>query len=284
MKHFFIKICLLLFFFVFSNLLAYEYELSVVAIFQNEARFMKEWIDFHKNVGVEHFYLYNNNSKDKYEEVLKPYIQSGQVELLQWNFKHTDIAGWSAIQNNAYKDAVDRSCYVSKWLIIIDTDEFIFPVQKNTLIDFLEDFNAYASVCANWQMYGTSHVTNLLPGESMLEKLTHKANWCFHAHRHVKSIVRPEFVENIINPHFVILKDGHRQVTENFLPFDGAETPYTSIYKIRINHYWTRDEHFLMNNKIPRRKFWPGDSDYILKEAAQMNEVYDDIILKLHSK
>ena len=37
-----------------------KYKLSICAIFKNEANYLKEWIEYHRMVGVEHFYLYNS--------------------------------------------------------------------------------------------------------------------------------------------------------------------------------------------------------------------------------
>lgn len=53
------------------------YSLSVCSIFKNEAPYLREWIEYHLIVGIEHFYLYNNNSEDNFEEVLRPYIEKG---------------------------------------------------------------------------------------------------------------------------------------------------------------------------------------------------------------
>ena len=53
--------------------------LSVVAIMKNECAYMNEWIDYHKLVGVERFYLSDNESDDNTCEILKPYIQDGTV-------------------------------------------------------------------------------------------------------------------------------------------------------------------------------------------------------------
>ena len=61
-----------------------KYRLSLCLIFKNEAPFLKEWIDYHTIVGVDHFYLYNNNSDDNYKEVLEPYIRQGIVTLIEW--------------------------------------------------------------------------------------------------------------------------------------------------------------------------------------------------------
>lgn len=46
-----------------------KYRISLCLIFNNEAPFLKEWLDYHIVVGIDHFYLYNNNSTDNYIDV-----------------------------------------------------------------------------------------------------------------------------------------------------------------------------------------------------------------------
>ncbi len=58
--------------------------LAVAAIFRNEAPYLAEWIEFHRLVGVEKFYLFNNLSADEYLTVLQPYIDDDIVELIEW--------------------------------------------------------------------------------------------------------------------------------------------------------------------------------------------------------
>ena len=38
----------------------YKYNLAVMLIVKNAAQYMDEWICYHKLVGVEHFYIYDN--------------------------------------------------------------------------------------------------------------------------------------------------------------------------------------------------------------------------------
>ena len=66
-----------------SHTLAYEHELSICAIFQNEAPYLKEWLDYHLHVVVEHFWLYNNESQDDFRPILQPYIDAGIVDLIE---------------------------------------------------------------------------------------------------------------------------------------------------------------------------------------------------------
>lgn len=52
--------------------------ISIVAIFKDETDIV-DWINYHIKIGVERFYLYDNDSLDDYETILKDYIQSGVV-------------------------------------------------------------------------------------------------------------------------------------------------------------------------------------------------------------
>jgi hypothetical protein len=52
-----------------------KYEIAVCAVFANEGRYLKEWLEFHLLMGVQHFYLYAGESTpgDPWKAVLKPY-------------------------------------------------------------------------------------------------------------------------------------------------------------------------------------------------------------------
>lgn len=268
----------------FSTIFGYSFNLSLCAIFQDEAPYLKEWIEFHRIVGVEHFYLYNNNSEDNFQEVLLPYVQEGIVDLIDWPYAPSSVRNWNAIQIAAYMDCIKKVKHETDWLAVIDIDEFLFPVETYSLKDFLKDYKGYAAVTANWVMYGTSNVQRILPGELLVEKLIFKENSA--GNPHVKSIVKPRYVAGASNPHHFQLKEGYSQVNEDKISFEGPLSPYVTINKIRINHYWTREEHYLRNFKIPRRQAW-GDN---ISEAliAQLSGAEDKAIFKylpkLHSR
>ena len=58
--------------------------LSVGAIFRDEADYLQEWIEFHRLVGVERFFLYDNGSVDDWRTVLAPYMRDGIVDVHDW--------------------------------------------------------------------------------------------------------------------------------------------------------------------------------------------------------
>lgn len=121
-------------------------------------------------------------------------------------------------------------------------------------------------------MYGTSDVQKVPNNGLMIEYLVKcdpKGN------KHVKSIVRPDRVLGFYNPHFAHYKQGFYQVNADKVCFEGPYSPYITIGKVRINHYWTRDIDYLYSIKLPRAEslktnmmVLDDDSWYIPKESG----------------
>lgn len=261
-----------------------KYELSVCAIFQNEDRFLKEWVEFHLLVGVQHFYLFNNLSDDNYRKVLMPYVDAGIVELIEWPYASVGVVDWNEIQCNAYMQAVRTSRGQTRWLAILDTDEFLIPVCDNNLVNILSKYVKYGGVCANWQMYGTGGVAKVPDQSLMIEMLLMKAPQEYSENIHVKSIVQPMRVSNCKNPHHCLYKKDYYSVNTNKDVCPGPWNEPILTDKIRINHYWVRDEEFLHNVKIPRNVKWGGNTDGILARVNIMNQEYDPIMLRFTDK
>ncbi|MCE2981957.1 MAG: glycosyltransferase family 92 protein [Parachlamydia sp.] len=268
----------LYFWFLFASYTLYakdEYNLSVCMIFNNEAEYLQEWIEFHRLLGVEHFFLYNNNSKDNYKEVLNLYLVSGIVELIEWPEVANDVFHWDKIQIAAYNDCLKRAQFKTKWLAILDSDEFLFPTNDCDLNCFLEKYEGEKScggILVNWVCFGTSWVKKIPKDKLLIECLTLSNGVGSET---FKSIVMPKKVEYVCSPHYVLYKEGVRHFTPN-----GGLPPFIEIEKIRINHYWSRDEWFLKNVKIPRRLVWGLDQATCILWAEAANNSYDPSILR----
>ncbi len=274
-------------------------ELAITAIFQNETPYLKEWIDFHRWMGFEFFYLFDHMSTDFPEKVLEPYIEEGVVKLTRWPLSYGDVYEWTEVQCLAYERAIHWASGKTKWLAILDVDEFLFPVTGN-LNKTLEEFEEFGGVCANWQVYGTSNVEKIPEGRLMIETLNFKAPQTQVTNHHVKSIVRPERVKGLDNAHSAMYKDGFFQVNTRKMRFDGCISPTIEIDLLRINHYTLRDEHYFRTQKIPRlQKWWPESAIQVLPELqnkfpktaeewrskfAPMNLVEDKMIHRLLPK
>lgn len=275
--------CFMLLFLVFNQASATQNNLAICAIFQNEAKWLPEWIDFHRQEGVEHFYLYNNDSTDDFQKVLQPYVEAGIVEIIPWNLKHNNLIYFaSQVVAPAYMDCIHRARNKFAWVAFLDTDEFLFSVNRNyTIVDVLPFFkNLAPGVCVNWVMYGTSNVNKINKGESLLDLMVMRSEISYAANRHIKSIVQPNLVLDCKSPHYFFYKQGHAITEIGEIIGHDCFSKNISVNILRINHYWSRDKEWLYGVKLERAKEWGNTNIITTMENQFLNKVYDPILSK----
>ncbi|MBS0650444.1 MAG: glycosyltransferase family 92 protein [Verrucomicrobia bacterium] len=165
---------------VFANIASHsdseekKYELSICAIYKNESAYLKEWIEYHKMIGVDHFYLYNNGSTDQSHDVLVPYIKEGLVTEVNWPIRrsnhHLNISSFWALSTQipAYEHAAKYlAANETKWLIFLEIDEFIVPVCSNSIKDILGDFREFPGVFVASDYFNAGK-SNELPRRTLL--------------------------------------------------------------------------------------------------------------------
>jgi hypothetical protein len=212
--------------------LQYSSVLSICAIAKNEACYFTEWIEYHMIVGVEKFYIYDNESSDNTREILQPYIEKGIVE-------YTFFPG-KQMQKSAYRDCIKKRKYDSKWIAFIDLDEFIVPIDNQTVPQFLDKMPKFATqICIGWLNYGNSEQEKKQEG-FVIERFTFANE---HASYFGKQIINPRDVARV-SVHKSNMIGGYT-VDENanilrwhHWYFSRAKLKRNfTIEKIRINHY-----------------------------------------------
>ncbi|MDV0441930.1 glycosyltransferase family 92 protein [Methanorbis furvi] len=216
----------------------YRDYLSIVAVIKDEAPYLREWIEFHKLIGVDKFYLYDA-ATDNTKEILAPYINSGEVVYR--------IMPGKSVQIPAYNDAICKYRSLTRWLAVVDADEFIVPVgQFDTVTDFLKNYEDYPAVGVNWIMYDSNgHVTK--PDGLVIKNYTRVHADDNHKDNHlIKSIVDPCRVMWCGQPHYCHyswLSHRRKAVTENYNEINmGSYSEYNSVCKIRICHYYSKSK------------------------------------------
>ena len=260
----------------------FSYELGIVTMFQNEANYLKEWVEYHHMLGVDHFLLYNDRSTDHWQEVLEPYIQAKLVEVIDHHaLPETALfPGW---QTAAYKDGLRRSQGNTKWLAFIDVDEFILPKKNSTIPKCLNEFYSSASaVFICWRNFGTGGLY-LERGEPILRHLTTTSDPLHPRNSSGKSIVRVDEVdiEEVWSPHQLVLKEGAQYYNGSGIPlyFKGSDLQvdlqHTSEF-IQINHYAMRDENFYQQSRLPKAQAKEYAELALLQEHYQsFNQMQD---------
>lgn len=247
------------------------YTLSVCAIFKNEAPYLKEWIEYHKLVGVDHFYLYNNGSEDNFQEILRPYIEASEVTLIDWPDRNKDkwdnkIWAWVySTQAPAYEHAFKLAKNTSKWIAAIDIDEFIVPLKADRITQVLEKYEKhFPGIEIFWSIYGTSGLDEIPAGSLMIELLHKKAFSSSLLNQSYKTILRPDQFESFPWP-------PHRC---NFI--DGRQSYSTDRKEIVINHYVNKCKRYFYSHKI-RNKEHMENVKYDEKQIAEMLSLGNDI-------
>lgn len=185
--------------------------LTVATMVKNQRRWLREWIEFHHMMGVEHFIIYDNESTDLSIEVVQAYIDEGLVEWIPWPPKEippppyearTKMEDWqdswfrdsleTCLENTwtihkqgpcqlaAFLDAIRKTNHgVSRWLGIWDVDEFIFPRPSGgfqTMTDLLKErYDNYTQLSIIGMVFGTNghiHPATRRPGSELHPLLT----------------------------------------------------------------------------------------------------------------
>ena len=238
----------------------YKYTICICGIFRNEGKYLDEWIKFHLVIGVEHFYLYNNNSDDNYLEILQPYIDKGVIDLIDWPFDYS--------QMQAYEDCYNKFKNETNWLTFIDIDEFICPIATDNIKSWLSCYKSYPGIAVYWKQFGSNGKLIHDKTNFVIEQYTQ----CWPKHStFTKMFCNMDFqMIDFSNPHIIRSK------------ISGINTPPVNQFKkiitlginrcsgknnstIQINHYWGK-AYDSFQEKL-------DNSDIHFYEDSEMNQV-----------
>lgn len=224
--------------------------LSVCAIIKDEQEYIEEWINFHRAVGFDHFFLYDNESEIPLKQTLSKYVKAGIVDVI-------DFPGW-AMQKPAYDHCLKNFGNKTKWLGFFDIDEFTVPKERELMSETLIFYEQFSGVGLNWRFFGANDLVKK-PEGLVIENFTKTAdkNWCLHSH--IKSIVQPQFtIKCAGDPHWFDYSSGYA-VSESYAKLIGslstrcnpcAQTGFSKFHtatdipmsKWQLNHYYTKSE------------------------------------------
>jgi tetratricopeptide (TPR) repeat protein len=215
--------------------------LSLCLICKDENDYLSEWLDYHILMGVDRFYIYDNESQVSLRETLKDYIERGWVAVM-------DIPG-KAMQLYAYDHCLQTFGTQTFWLGFIDTDEFFVPKTSCDLKELLRGYEEYAGLAVNMLFFGSSgYVTR--PAVGQIAAYTRRTHTTYKDNEQVKSIVQPGRVLMPNSPHDFTFKEGAWCVNEGFLRVDYQRFP-NHTDKIQLNHYFCRSQNEV-NEKLRR--------------------------------
>ena len=241
-----------------------KYFLSLCAIIKDESNLI-EFILYYWLIGVEHFYIYDNDSNPSIKNILDNYIFKKICTIVEFPGKSQ--------QMNVYNHCIKNFGNKTKWLCIVDGDEYILPKKHMSLRDFLLDYDNYHAIGINWVFFGTSFHEKKQKGF-----VIDNYRYCSDKQdKHIKSIFKPQYIKYCYNQHYVELYNPLKYVDpkKNIIygPFNNIEN--SSI--IQINHYFTKSFEDL-SEKHNRGKSCGSGEYNIIYSHYENNNIKDDTI------
>lgn len=219
-----------------------KYFLSIVTAVKNENEYIEEWIDYHvENMGIEHFYIYDNGSDISLKKYLKKkkYKYLDKLTILDWETSnHT--------QQDTCNDFLKTYANETKWIVCMDVDEFIHVKEDNkTLIDFLQENDSFSRIKCLWKHFtanGQKEKTSL----PVRERFTQETSWKEEKHGG-KYFAQTNRISNFIS--YV------PQARLNSMCMEHEDKKTTEFFQ--LNHYITKSyEEWI--EKIARGSVNPG--------------------------
>ena len=240
--------------------------LAVCALFRNEARYLPEWLEFHRLVGVERFFLYNNASTDDYLDVLAPYLEEQVVVLHDWPAPSPD-------QREVFDECVRLHRADARWIAFIDVDEFLFSPTGETLDLLLPEYERWPGVVVQWAMFSVAGRDGR-PDDLVIDSFTLRDTEDLGM---VKSVIDPLRTVRCMSAHWFEYEYG-LPVDENGWPLATAGAKAPSFSRLRINHYVSRSEEEA-REKIARRSGWGHLRAWRRRDlSGELELVHDDAI------
>lgn len=246
--------------------------------FQENHKYLLEWITFHKLIGFRYFYIYDNSESDgstQWTHQYKPtersnkygFVFSDDYKYIYDELNKIDgvhVIKWSPMRKNkvvfkqtqATEHYIENFSHLSSWTAFIDVDEFIVHSIHHNIRDYINYCERHN--ISNIKIYQRKFEDRFLSNTSVRD-IT-KAYDFEKSGKLVKQITdAPKNIsrncmlwsKQFLQPHAVITLSG---VTTNF----------PSLYF----------HHYNMNNRTKKR----------YEKRYEINEIYDDNITKLFNK
>lgn len=218
--------------------------LALCCIVKDEDPFLSEWFMYHALAGVEHFYVYDNESAVpvKNNPVLTLLLQAGRATVHEIKGKHRQYA--------AYDHCFKKYGADNFWIGALDLDEFVYQARpagrESEWLDFrpfLAEFEEHAGLALNWSTMSSSGQLKRPQGlvtATYREKLLGADN----SDHHIKTFLRADrFAGTSLNPHNFAVRPGASVVNEKHHPIP-PERPFFPPFNERawIYHYFFKSQ------------------------------------------
>lgn len=195
-------------------------KVAICVIGRLENRYAIEFVEYYKNLGIDHIYIGDNNydEEEYFEDVLQQFIDENFITIISYR-NIINCQEW--YYANVYKEY--HTLY--DYMIFIDFDEFITLVKDNNIKEYLSrNINNYNIIQLNWMIY-TDNNFIFDDGRPCLERFTEPMELYKTVtyenkpeNFHTKCIIKCVFEKiEFNNPHIIKLINKHKVCNGSFI-------------------------------------------------------------------
>lgn len=224
----------------------------ICSVFKNEAHILDEWISHYLFHGVEHIFLVNDFSTDNYLEIIEKY--KNKITLFNNDIITKEVGRQLQIYNKYFKPILTQS----KWMSVIDMDEFLYSPRETNIQNIIKNYESYSQLIVDWLHFGSNE--HILQPNSVIEGFTKRAFFDkSQSYYSYKTIFKTDtLIQFGIHKQTVRGAEVHLRYNDNELP------------ALIINHYNLQSLDFYLKIKGTR-----GDvNNWFDHEKLQRNKEY----------
>ena len=258
---------------------SYIYYSCIIVKVKHENLYIREFIEYYINLGIEKFYMGDDNpeNEENLSDVINDYIQQGIVDLeyiKERNLTHMQFFDYS------FRNVKTRC----KWFLFFDVDEYLeFTDTNMTLKTYLEMpvFNKCDVIRIHWKVFDDNDLI-YYDNRSLKERFTHSSSYSKFKRFH-KSIVRGKDYGDIVfskSPH-----QPDKHIKDQCDALGNYESPgFGKLTKPKydycfIKHYrYKTAEEFAVKLLRGRHRSSKYDYDELLKGFFKVNQLSEEKI------
>ena len=238
----------------------------ILTVIKNEQQYLDEWIKYHLELGIDHFFIFEDIDSDSHKEICDKYGDRVSLKSVDTILNEEDRKKARELKLTKYRNPqciyfLNGLIWIKSknqydWCFVIDNDEFItFENESSKLEDVLSLYNGYDAIDIQWKCYGANgHIKKPnYKGKGLIGTYTKESYG--YGNLDLKWEMKTCYNLNTFKPsHFL---DTHRHTDEcNWCKTDFTKSNKIVYDTVYLRHYITKSwEEYIAKRK---RGFFMG--------------------------
>jgi hypothetical protein len=145
-------------------------KIALVCIAKNEDNYIQEWVCYHKKIGFDDVFVYQNN--------WRCLVDTPNLIKIEFDGDTKQV--------EAYNHFIQNYKHIYEWAAFFDVDEFLVLKKHSKVREFIIEHANAPAIAINWVLFGNNGHETVVGDYSVINRFTMSQNDC---NPHVKCIL-----------------------------------------------------------------------------------------------